>query len=109
VSEDKKIKLIKSFLARGKDVVILSDMNTYSQIQSLEQILMHPKSHAFRLASPIEIGNTDGYFIPGHFNTKNRQYFSLVKRAKIDNQLKGRWKYLDVSKRYLEEFVREML
>ena len=84
-------------------------MNTYTNTQGLEQILMHPKSHGFRLVSPIEIGHSDGYYIPGYVTAKNKQSFSLVRKTKLDDSLKGRWKYLDVSKRYLEVFVREML
>lgn len=106
LSPDKKRAFIKGLLARRKEVVLLSDFSTLGETDSIQTLLAQQSLHGFQVVSPVDIGAAT----PISFLAKVGRESKLV-RSKTNKaiELSGRHRRLDVSTRYLEDFVREML
>ncbi len=106
VSENKKLATIKSYVARRKELIILSDLTAFEDFQALNKLLYHPSLHCFVVESPLDRIEKMPFSVFGKANGK--KVFSSINRKK-KSPLKGRYKKLKVDERYLEAFVREML
>jgi uncharacterized protein (DUF58 family) len=114
-SEKKKLSILKSLMARNKEVVIFSDFSTYEDYKDLNKLLYRRNMHCFRIQSPVDNANQIPYSLYGHssndFNKKGNfisQDSAFVER-RTEDRLKGRIKDLSVKERYLEKFIREMM
>ncbi|MDP7321286.1 MAG: DUF58 domain-containing protein [Bacteriovoracaceae bacterium] len=105
--ERKKMSVLKSLVAKGKEVIILSDFSRIKDVETLNKLLYRPNMHCFVMESPLD--NTDRlpFSIFGVRNGKD--IVTRVNRLKKDKLFKGRYKKISVKERYLEKFVREML
>ena len=106
-NEKKKMGLLKSMVARKKEVIILSDLVAYEDKELLNKLLYHPTLHCFVIQSPIDVMSK----MPFAIYTKEREKSKVMRAFKRSemNELKGRYRSLNVKDRYLESFVREML
>ncbi len=106
LEQGKKLSLLKSFVARDKELVLLSDFNNYEDFETLNKLLYRKNMHCFKVLSPIDEDKKSPFSLLSRVNNKKR----LVRtRREEEEKLKGRFKKINVKDRYLEEFIREML
>ncbi len=106
IDQKKKNGLLKSLIAKKKEVVFLSDFSAFENLDLLSKLIYRRNMHCFKVSSPIDDKLKKSFSIFSRLNGKKT--LVKVETEKIE-ELKGRWKKLDVSKRYMEDFVREML
>lgn len=106
VDEKKKFALLKSYVARNKEVVLLSDLSELQDESDLNKLMYKRNLHTFQVLSPIDIKDKSEYSVLAY--RQGRTMSSAAGKGKVKT-LKGKLKSLDVSKRYLEEFIHEML
>ena len=107
VVEKRRLAIIKSYVAKNREVVFLSDFSEIEDFETLNKLIYRKNMHCFKLSSPVD----DARRIPFSVFAKKKKGGSMV-RSKSENirkQLQGRWKKINVSERYLESFVKEML
>lgn len=104
--EKRKLGLIKSFVARGKEVVLLSDFNCLDDFETLNKLLYRSNVHCFKVTSPVDEGSSSRFSIFTELGGK--KLLGKTGRSK-DDGLKGRYRKISVKDRYLESFIREML
>ena len=108
VDEKKRLNTIKSFVARGKEVVYLTDFNQITEYETINKLIYRRNMHCFRVTCPLDEATRRPYTV--YAQSENGQRFLKTKSQKVQDFLdKGRWKNLSVKDRYLESFVREML
>ena len=107
INESKTLGLLKNFVARGKEVVFLSDMKNFENKKELQKLLVRRNMHCFSVVSPIDESNKQPFTIYG--KSKGRRSFLRLFLKNDDVELKGRIKKIKVEERYLEKFIREML
>lgn len=108
VSEHKKLGVIKSYIARGKEVVYLTDFNEISDFETINKLIYRRNMHCFRVTCPLDDATTKPYTVYA-LSKKASRFVRTKSLLKKDPLEKGRWKKLSVKERYLEDFVREML
>lgn len=109
-SEKTKISLIKSYLAKRKEVIYLGDMSLVEDKSVWDKLLERKNMHCIRIFSPID-KNTS---IPYLFKTKNpssgKSLVSDIKSVEKDPMfLRERFIEIGVHERYLEKFVKELV
>jgi hypothetical protein len=108
--ELKKImNLIKSYVAKGKEVVLFSDFYRFLDNADFKKLLVRNNFHGFRVLSPIDVSKKMPYSIFGSSRLGMKGKLMSVNKKNIKELETGRWKDLLVSNRYLEDFVRNML
>lgn len=107
VEEKKKMAFLKSYIAKGKEVVFLSDFNDLTDLETMNKLIYRRNMHCFKVTSPLDNNLKSAFSFLGRI--KNRKSFVRPKTQQRSFELNGRWKELAVEGRYLEEFVREML
>lgn len=106
-NEKKKFSLLKNLVARGKEVVVLSDLHKFKDKTLLNKLLYRPNLHCFIIQSPLDNAQAMPFTIFGKKLKKTRT--ARVNRNQQLEEVKGRYKKLNVKERYLEKFIREML
>jgi len=106
VSELKKLALLKSYIARNKEVVLLSDLTGIMNTKELNKLTMRRNMHTFQVLSPIDIEGVRQYNLLSSRKGKGAMMKSSIAH---EDKIKGKIKKINVSQRYLEDFVREML
>ncbi|MBD64095.1 MAG: hypothetical protein CME62_02735 [Halobacteriovoraceae bacterium] len=104
---EKKLGLIKSLVARRKEVVLLTDFENFDDNSVIEKLLYQRNLHCFKLESPIESMEKMPFSLLGF--SKNNKILSRSFTKEEKERIKGRYQILNVSERYLEQFIREML
>lgn len=107
VTEMRRLAILKSFIAKNREVVFLSDFSEVTDFETLNKLIYRKNMHCFKMSSPVD----DARRIPFSVFAKKGKSGNLI-RSKSENirkQLQGRWKKINVSERYLESFVKEML
>lgn len=104
--EAKKLALLKSFIARNKEVVLLSDFNNFENYETLNKLLYRKNMHCFKMTSPVDEEGTSKFAV---FTELGRKKALVKTRRRGDEKLEGRFRKISVKDRYLEGFVREML
>jgi hypothetical protein len=107
VSENKKLGLLKSFVARGKQVVYLTDFDELADTETINKLIYRKNMHCFKMESPVDAATKLPFSLFGRHNNKN--VFVNVNTTKSSKLDKGRYKKINVKERYLENFIREML
>lgn len=106
-NQKKKMSLLKSLIAKNKEVVFLSDFDLFKgDLNLLNKLIYRKNMHCFKVISPIDELKNRPFSI---FTKINGVKTTLRTNANSKDELIGRWKRLDVSTRYMESFVREML
>ncbi len=106
VEEKKRLSILKSFIARGKEVVYLSDFTEIDDHETLNKLIYRPNMHCFKIVSPLDEAKKYPFSILSKIKGKKR----LVNAFAVENEgVKGRFKKINVANRYLDEFVKEML
>ena len=106
ISEKKRLSLIKSFVARRKEVVFLSDFSQIEDMETLNKLIYRRNMHCFKVVSPLDEAEKNPFSILSKISGKKRLVSTFMKR---EEELKGRWKKISVDGRYLEDFIKEML
>lgn len=106
MDEGKKMGLLKSFVARNKEVVFLSDFSGIKDHATLNKLLYRKNMHCFKVTSPLDEEETSLFSIL----TSLKGHKAFVKTRREGNKdVKGRFRKISVKDRYLESFIREML
>jgi uncharacterized protein (DUF58 family) len=106
LDEKKKLALLKSFVARNKEVVLFSDFSELRDMEELNKLTYRKNMHTFKIQSPVDIQNKKAFTIFSRKKGKNR---IMTAKYGEEKELKGKVKTLNVKDRFLEGFVREML
>lgn len=101
---------LKKHLSRNREIVVLSDWQYLLEKVNLKNFVVDKRTHCFRLLAPLDRAEN----IPVSFkvagDTSGKQgVFRFKSKEKADNQKLDRIVDLDVDKRYLDQFVREMI
>ncbi|MAZ48794.1 MAG: hypothetical protein CME65_09530 [Halobacteriovoraceae bacterium] len=107
INEVKVLGHLKNLIARGKEVVFLSDLKNFERQDELQKLLVRKNMHCFSILSPIDEASTQPFSLFG--KSKGRKLFSRIFLRDDPKEFKGRIKKIKVDDRYLERFVREML
>ena len=107
INEPKILGLLKNLVARGKEVVFLSDLKNFGSREELQKLLVRKNMHCFSILSPIDESSTHPFSIFGRSKGKSR--FTRIFLKEKPDEYTGRIKKIKVEDRYLEKFVREML
>lgn len=108
----KTITLLKSFIARKKEVIYFTDFSNFENLELFNKLLNYKNFHCFRVFSPIEKNKEKNLSINSfiNFNGKDKKYFGTVKDHFVrEDDLNKKLKYLSVAERYLEKFIKEMV
>lgn len=110
ISIEEKISLLKANLARKKEVVIFSDMHDFIPMPELKKIAYRKNLHCFRLVSPLDLTQNVPFSIWGKASgeSKGEYFFSRYGGQKQSELLPGKITDIDLTHRYLEEFVRKL-
>ncbi len=110
VDKNKRTSLLKSFVARKKEVVFLSDFYNFDELKDIKKLVYSRNFHCFRLSCPLDRADSIPFSFIGTDNSKKSQYVYREKGKKtkqIDDAGK-RIKEVDVSETYLENFVNKI-
>lgn len=105
--DKKRMALLKSLVAKNKEVVYLTDFSEVENIETINKLIYRRNMHCFRLTSPLDEVTKIPFSIFGKSNIKTRD--RLEGNTSSKHELEGRYKKINVEDRYLEKFVREML
>lgn len=105
--EKKRLALLKSFVAKNKEVVYLSDFSELIDYETINKLIYRQNMHCFKVSSPVDEAKKKPFSIFGSINGKGK--LIRAKSKEIHEKLKGRWSKINVEERYLESFVKEML
>lgn len=104
----KNISLIKSFIAKKKQVIYLTDFNNVEDWDSFNKLLSYKNFHCFKITSPIEELKN----IPMSITSKKGSLFQNLKRLSSDELVEPesnlKIKKISTDERYLEKFIKEM-
>lgn len=107
IDESKRMGLLKTFVAKGKEIVFLSDFSGISNYETLNKLIYRRNMHCFKVTSPIDEAQKNPFTILSLIKNKKRLVKTFIN--KNEEKLKGRWKKINVKDRYLEEFIKEMI
>lgn len=107
--EDKKLQYIKTLVAKKKEVVLLSDMQDISKLDVFEKLIARENLHFFHLQSPLDKYENKSYSLFAKNSENKKGHYLQVKSEKKKLNKKLKWKELDVSSNYLDDFVKDML
>lgn len=102
-------ELVREFYKK-REVVILSDFYEFLSPETLKRLTARKHVHAFRLLTPLDTSNEFKFSVMGRIAGKGA--------GRVDTRFRGanqvedfgfRLKDINVSDRYLEDFVKEML
>ena len=109
--KDYNKKIIQEFYKK-KELVILSDFYNFLHGEDLKRLVARKHVHAFRILTPLDYADDFHYsvnikdFLGNTFGTRNIK-LEAKNRNTEDTEIRVKDLFLD--KRYLEDFVKEML
>ena len=110
IAEKEKISLLKKYLAKKKEIIILSDFNEFIDISELKKISLQRNVHCFQILSPLDEASEIPYAIFSKGSSNIKKGVLKKNNLKQTNQMKDNIiKKLRVRDRYLEDFIKEML
>ncbi len=108
-----RLALIKKYLARNKEVVVLSDFVSFLDSEQLKNIIYNRNLHCFQITAPLDEASGMPFMLFGQNLMDGRKQVvkqkTLVEQERLRHSLGGKFKRLSVKERYLEDFVKEML
>ncbi len=113
IDEDKRHAEILKHLSKRREVVILSDLNEFQDIEGLKKIFFRSHLHCFQIISPIDINKKNPFLIyaKNRPNKKKGNQKRVFFEEECDKEqfLGRKVKRLNVEERYLEKFIKEMI
>ncbi len=113
VDEEKRHFEIIRHLSKKREVVILSDLNEFRDIEGLEKIFFRSHLNCFQIVSPIDINQDRPFLVYSKDNVEERggRQRKVFFEGKRDGKkfLEKKVKRLNVEDRYLEKFIGEMV
>lgn len=106
LEEAKKMALLKSFVARNKETVLLSDFADLEDSETLNKLVYRRNMHCFQITSPVDEEKASRFAI---FTELNGRGTLARAKKKAEQKLQGRFRKISVRERYLESFIHEML
>ncbi len=112
-SNNEKNILVKSYLARKKEVVILSDFHDFFDEIDWKNLMYKKNLHCYCLTSPLDQTKSLPFSIKAMSSNDKLETTKFLGAnteltGKISEHLKGKISYIDVSERYLENFVKSI-
>ncbi|MGK0368120.1 MAG: hypothetical protein ACI9QD_001261 [Thermoproteota archaeon] len=112
VNDKKDLAIIKSYVAKRKEVIFFSDFNNFNDYKEVDKLVNHKNFHCFKIISPLE-ENSEMPFAINAFQIKKGLKQKIFARAKSKEEEKitisPKIKTLNIKDRYLENFVKEMI
>lgn len=107
-AQDRRSREVLRHLKKNREVVLLSDFNDFINGDELRRILYKKNTHAFRISSPVEKMRKVPYLL--YLNRPQSRLYkvNMSEQNDIEADFMKRVKELNVSERYLEDFVREL-
>ncbi len=99
---------IKKHIARNREVIILSDWIDLNNSESYNQIVSSRRSHCFRIVAPLDQAKKVPISLKVASGTKSG-VMSFSSKNKKESSKTNRIKDLELTERYLDQFVREMI
>jgi uncharacterized protein (DUF58 family) len=107
---------VKQYMARKKEVILLSDFHDFLNRETMRSILVRRNVHPFKIVSPIDVQAKLPYSIFGKniasvdSGAKKTGYInSMSPKQLTEEEKRYYYKILNVKNNYLEEFVRELM
>jgi uncharacterized protein (DUF58 family) len=108
----KTITLLKSHIAKKKEVIYFTDFNNFDDLDQFNKLLNYKNFHCFRVLSPIERKQKIpiSFSSSAYKNNSWKKIFTRIKSNKLqDLNLNKKLKTINVEDRYLEKFIKEMV
>lgn len=115
MSPEKRARYINKYLATRKEVVILSDFNSFLEKSDLAAISTRRNTHSFRIISPLDKNIKRGFSVfaeKSNLTNKASGLFRLNSKEKDNNPkefIGKRIHTLDLESRYMEDFVKVLV
>ncbi len=108
-AEDREL-MLKKHLARNREIVVLSDWQYLLDKVNLKNFVVDKRTHCFRILAPLDKAQN----IPVSFKVAGEPggkqgFFQFKSKAREGSNPIDRIVDLDIDKRYLDQFVREMI
>lgn len=111
-SERESYNNLMKHVGRRREIVILSDLNKFLDMNELRKLVYRKHVHCFRITSPLDYKEKQPFMLLTkdlkRGTKKMAQVFSKGNRE-LESVLGNQVKTLRLEDRYLEEFVKEML
>jgi uncharacterized protein (DUF58 family) len=111
-NETKRLDILKKYLKRRREVVVLSDFRSGLPMKDVVELGIGKHVHCFRLLAPIDETEKTPYEILSFNQSLGGKKTSSTARSIVSEAISNRSlkvKDLRVQKRYLEDFVKEMM
>jgi len=111
LDNQKRQSIIRSYVAKKKEVILLTDFHYFENFEGLNKLLAHRNFHCFRIVCDLDEVDR----MPFSFNAKNlrsqKNQFVFGQVLKENEQVLPlkRWKRVSVHERYLENFIKELI
>lgn len=105
---------LNKLIRMKKEVVILSDFQDFLDFHDIEKLLKNRNVHCYKISSPLDENKIVPYSFFG-FDTKkgskSSKFYSLFSKSQEESNItkSKRFKSVQVDKRYLEDFVKELI
>ncbi len=101
---------IKKHLSRNREIVVLSDWLYLLEKVNLKNFVVDKRTHCFRLLAPLDKANTVpvSFKVAGDFGGRQGVYQFKSNHSGHEDKM-DRVVDIDIDKRYLDQFVREMI
>ncbi len=102
--------MLKKHLARNREIVVLSDWQYLLDQVNIKNFVVDKRTHCFRLLAPLDKAEN----VPVSFKVAGEPggkqgFFRFKSKSKKEHLPMDRVVDLDIDKRYLDQFVREMV
>ncbi len=102
-----KIKTLKSYLARKKEVILLSDFYDSTFLSEINKLIGNKNLNVFKLVSPLDKNSSSPYSFKSVSSSGSG--FSFFRGEKQKVEVDKKIKRLNIESKYLEDFVKEMI
>ena len=113
VEVDKKMRSIMKHIGKRREVVILSDFQDFIDSKSLKRLIFRKNLHCFLIESPLDRKLSSPISLFSYYSAGTEsagfQKIRTSKERNVESDLGKKVKKLDISDRYLENFIREMV
>ncbi|MAF78275.1 MAG: hypothetical protein CME63_00760 [Halobacteriovoraceae bacterium] len=101
---------LKKHLARNREIVVLSDWQYLLEQVNLKNFVADKRTHCFRLLAPLDKAEKIpvSFKVSGEIGGRQGIYQFKSKSKEVKNKI-DRVVDIDIDKRYLDQFVREMI
>ncbi|MCY4643652.1 MAG: DUF58 domain-containing protein [Bacteriovoracales bacterium] len=114
MESERKFNIINRFLRQKKEVVVLSDFSDFWNRDKLDQLSQNRRAHFFRIISPIDQlksfkFSTYGLDASKFPSTKGKMIRSGSRKYHSEMKWPLGIKTIDIERKYMEDFVRELV